>query len=42
MIVVDAKDEKAAAFYEHHGFRRDPAEPRRLFLSLASIPAGRG
>ena len=31
-IVVDAKDEQAATFYQGFGFRRFPNEPRRLFL----------
>ena len=37
-IVVDAKDERAAAFYEGFGFRRFPLHPSRLFL-LASLAA---
>ena len=37
-IVVDAKDEQAAAFYQDFGFRRFPLHPRRLFL-LASAAA---
>jgi GNAT superfamily N-acetyltransferase len=31
-IVVDAKDEPAAAFYGSFGFRRFPLHPNRLFL----------
>ncbi len=31
-IVVDAKDDHAAAFYENFGCRRFPARPDRLFL----------
>lgn len=38
-IVVDAKDESAARFYEGFGFRPFPARPDRLFL-LASSAAG--
>lgn len=34
-IIVDAKDEHAARFYEEFGFRRFPLRPNRLFL-LAS------
>ena len=34
-IIVDAKDEHAARFYEAFGFRRFPLRPNRLFL-LAS------
>ena len=37
-IVVDAKNERAATFYEGLGFRRFPLRPNRLFL-LASSPA---
>lgn len=34
-LVVDAKDEQAVAFYEHHGFQRFSGEPRTLFIPLA-------
>jgi ribosomal protein S18 acetylase RimI-like enzyme len=37
-IMVDAKDERAATFYEGFGFRRFPLRPDRLFL-LASTAA---
>lgn len=37
-IVVDAKDEGAAAFYKSFGFQEFPLQPRRLFL-LSSIAA---
>lgn len=37
-IVVDAKDENAAAFYRRIGFRRFPLRPSRLFM-LASLAA---
>lgn len=37
-LVVDAKDEAAAAFYEHHGFVRFASQPRTLFLVLATCP----
>ena len=33
-VVVDAKDESAASFYERYGFRKFPARPDRLFLPL--------
>lgn len=36
-LVVDAKDEAAAAFYEHHGFIALPDSPRTLFLPLATV-----
>ena len=35
-LVVDAKDENAAAFYRHHGFHVFVSEPRSLFLPLAT------
>ena len=35
-IVVDAKDERAATFYEGLGFRRFPLRPNRLFLLASS------
>jgi ribosomal protein S18 acetylase RimI-like enzyme len=34
-LMVDAKDEAAAAFYLHHGFIALPDSPRTLFLPLA-------
>jgi GNAT superfamily N-acetyltransferase len=38
-IVVDAKDEHAAAFYQGFGFRPLPLHPRRLFLLTSSAAA---
>jgi ribosomal protein S18 acetylase RimI-like enzyme len=35
-IIVDAKDERAAAFYESFGFRRFPTRPGRLFLPTST------
>ena len=35
-LVVDAKDEKAATFYLHHGFRRFASKPASLFLPVAT------
>jgi ribosomal protein S18 acetylase RimI-like enzyme len=35
-LVVDAKDEGAAAFYRHHGFIPLPNSPLTLFLPLAT------
>lgn len=35
-ILVDAKDESAVAFYQHHGFVRLISQPRSLFLPLAT------
>jgi ribosomal protein S18 acetylase RimI-like enzyme len=37
MMVVDAKNEDAAAFYQHHGFRPDPKQPLCLYAPLARI-----
>ena len=37
-LVVDAKDDVAAAFYRHHGFIALPDATLTLFLSLASVP----
>lgn len=34
-MVVDAKDDAATAFYQHHGFIEFPSSPRKLFLPLA-------
>lgn len=36
-IVVDAKNERAQAFYESYGFRAFAGEPRRLFLPLETF-----
>lgn len=38
-IVVDAKDERAVAFYQRYGFRPFPYRPRRLFLPTATAAA---
>ena len=35
-LVVDAKDDLAAAFYRHHGFLVLPDFPMTLFLPLAN------
>lgn len=37
-LVVDAKDDSAMAFYQHHGFISLPSQPRMLFLAIAGIP----
>jgi len=34
--MVDAKDDAAVAFYEHHGFERFVGQGRTLFLQVAS------
>jgi len=36
-IVVDAKDEAAARFYEHFGFRRFMSRPGSLFVPIATV-----
>lgn len=36
-VVVDAKDEAAAAFYRHYGFVTLQAQPSRLFLPMREI-----
>lgn len=36
-MMVDAKDEMAAAFYLHHGFIALPDSPLTLFLPLATV-----
>ena len=36
-MVVDAKDDDAAAFYEHHGFVMLSVEGRQLVLPLANL-----
>lgn len=38
-LIVDAKDETAAAFYRHHGFIELPDLPLTLFLPLATAVA---
>jgi ribosomal protein S18 acetylase RimI-like enzyme len=35
-MLVDAKDDAAVAFYDHHGFQRLTSQPRSLFLALAT------
>jgi len=37
LVIVDAKDEKAADFYRHFGFIRFPDRPGRLFLPMRTI-----
>ncbi len=36
-LLVDAKDEAAEAFYQHHGFEACATVPRQLFLALSSF-----
>ncbi len=37
-LIVEAKDDVAAAFYRHHGFTALPDSPLTLFLPLATVP----
>jgi len=39
-LVVDAKDDGAVSFYEHHGFRRFASKPQSLFLPLGTSKKG--
>jgi GNAT superfamily N-acetyltransferase len=39
LIVVDAIDESAARFYEHHGFHAVPSRPARLFRKASDVAA---
>ena len=41
-LMVDAKDEPAAAFYRHHGLIALPDSPLTLFLPLATALTSRG
>lgn len=36
-MLVDAKDDAAVTFYEHHGFLRLASQPRSLFLALGTV-----
>lgn len=40
-LVVDAKDDDAVEFYRHHGFVALAAQPRTLFLPLATARGAR-
>jgi predicted GNAT family N-acyltransferase len=40
-VIVDAKDENAARFYQHYGFNRFEAPPLRLYIMMATIAAAR-
>ena len=41
-LLVDAKNESAATFYEHHGFQRLASQSRVLFLPLATAAKALG
>ncbi|MDP6706029.1 MAG: GNAT family N-acetyltransferase [Alphaproteobacteria bacterium] len=38
-VIVNAKDDQAAAFYRHFGFKPFADDPNRLFLTMAEIKA---
>jgi hypothetical protein len=38
-LLVHAKDETAAAFYERFGFRPSPTDPLNLQISIADLRA---
>lgn len=40
-VIVDAKDDAAASFYERYGFRPLPESPHRLFITMATVAATR-
>lgn len=42
LVVVDAIDAEAAAFYEHHDFVPVPGNPRRLVMKLSSAARALG
>jgi GNAT superfamily N-acetyltransferase len=41
-IMVQAKDDRARAFYERFGFEPLPGDPWRLFLLMKDVKAGLG
>jgi hypothetical protein len=38
-VLVQAKDERASAFYQRFGFTPSPPDPLRLFLLMKDIKA---
>jgi GNAT superfamily N-acetyltransferase len=42
VVVVDALDDAAARFYEHHGFARVPANEHRLVQKVSDVAAALG
>ncbi|BCO27296.1 hypothetical protein MIZ03_4375 [Rhodoferax lithotrophicus] len=36
-LLVDAKDDSAAAFYKHHGLVELPCQPLKLFIPFATV-----
>ena len=41
-LAVHAKDDRAAAFYEHFGFARSPTDARHLFMLIKDIRIAAG
>lgn len=41
-LVVDAKDDQAVRFYQHHGFATFGSRPRQLVLPLANLAPTKG
>ena len=39
LFIVDALDERAAVFYEQHGFVPSPDDPLRLYIGLERLRA---
>jgi len=39
-IIVDAKNDRAVAFYQRYGFQSFPSRPNRLFILTATAAAG--
>jgi GNAT superfamily N-acetyltransferase len=39
-LVVEAKDDNAVAFYQHHGFQRFASKPQALFLPITTALQG--
>jgi hypothetical protein len=37
VVIVDAKDDSAAAFHKRYGFIELPKTPKRLFLPMATV-----
>ena len=40
LVVVDAIDDEAADFYEHHDFDRVPGNPHRLLMKISTAARG--
>jgi hypothetical protein len=42
VVLVDAIDDDARAFYEHHDFQPIPDQPRRLVMKLSTAAKALG